>query len=116
MDEFMRPILEYANRCLGLFTFREITDMVTGHSSLSAEARDELAGGRNIDGVHGRASWSISHLKRAEFLRQTGRSRYETIDAGKKEISSSNEIGTSYLMQNVPAYRRWKQGKIKQEV
>ena len=109
MDDFMRPILEYANQRSGSFGLREITDAMADHFNLSAEARSELTGGGNIDRVYDRTSWSISHLKHAEFLQQTGRGRYEITDAGRKEVKSSNEISVSYLMQNVLAYQRWKQ-------
>ena len=111
MDDFMRPILEYANQCSGSFRLREITDAMADYFNLSAEARAELTEGGNIDRVYDRTSWSISHLKHAEFLRQTGRGRYEITDAGRKEVLSSNAISTAYLMQNVPAYQRWKQSR-----
>ena len=111
MDDFMRPILEYANQCSGSFTLRQITDAMADYFNLSAKVRVELTGGGNIDRVYDRTSWSISHLKHAEFLRQTGRGRYEITDAGRKEALSSNAISTAYLMQNVPAYQRWKQSR-----
>lgn len=108
----MRPILEYANQRSGSFALREITDAMADHFNLSTEARNELTGGGNIDRVYDRTSWSISHLKHAEFLQQIGRGRYEITDAGRKEAKSSNEISVSYLMRNVPTYRRWKQSRV----
>ena len=86
MDDFMRPILEYANERPGSFALREITDAMADHFNLSAEARAELTGGGNIDRVYDRTSWSISHLKHAEFLRQTGRGCYEITDAGREAV------------------------------
>ena len=111
MDDFMRPILEYANQRSGSFKLREITYAMSDHFKLSAEARAELTGGGNIDRVYDRTSWSISHLKHAELLRQVGRGRYEITDAGRKEAKSSNDISVSWLIRNVPAYQRWKQSR-----
>ena len=111
MDDFMRPILEYAKRRSVSFALREITDAMADHFNLSTEARAELTGGGNIDRVYDRTSWSISHLKHADFLRRVGRGRYEITDAGREAISTSNEISVSWLMQNITAYQRWKQAK-----
>ena len=108
-DDFMRPILEYASQCSGSFTLREITDGMMDYFNLSAEARAELKARSNKNKVYDNTTWSISYLKRAEFLRQTGRGHYEITDAGRKATKSSNEIIISHLMQNVPAYRNWKQ-------
>ena len=105
IDDFMRPVLRFAPRRSGLFAPRDITDATANHFNLSTETRKKLTRGGNINRVYDITSRSIPHLKRAEFLRQ----------AGGKEVSSSNEISASRLMQNVPAYQRWKQGKITQE-
>ena len=111
MDDFMRPILEYASKRSYSFALREITDAMADHFNLSSKARNQLTAGGNIDRVYDRTSWSISHLKHAEFLRRVGRGRYEITDAGRRAVKSSSRIGVPYLMQNVPAYQRWKQGK-----
>ena len=115
MDDFMRPILEYAGQRSGSFGLREIADAMADHFNLSAEARNRLTRGGNIDRVYDRTSWSISHLRHAGFLRRTGRGRYEITDEGREEAKSSNEISVSYLMQNVPAYQRWKQSGTSRE-
>ena len=116
IDGFIRPVLRFATRRSGLFAPRDITDAPANHFNLSTEARKKLTRGGNINRVYNLTSRSIPHLKRAEFLRQAGGDLYGMTDAGGKEVVSSNEISVSRLMQNVPAYQRWKQGKITQEV
>ena len=111
MNNFMRPILEYANQCPRSFNLREAADAMADHFNLSGEARNELTGGGNIDRVYDRTNWSVSHLKHAELLRQRGRGYYEITDVGREELLSSHEITTSYLIQNVPAYQRWRRSK-----
>ena len=111
MDDFMSPILGYGNQCSGSFKLREVADAMADYFNLSEEARNELTDGGNIDRVYDRTSWAITHLKKAEFLRQTGRGCYEITDAGREALLSSHKITTSYLTQNVPAYQRWKLSK-----
>ena len=81
-DDFVRPILQWASMRSRKFNLREVTDAMSDHFNLSAEARKE----RKADGktkVYDRTTQSISRLKRAELLRRTRRGHYEITDAGK---------------------------------
>ena len=101
-DDFVRPILRWASGHSREFNLQEVTDVMSDHFNLSAEARKE----RKIDvktKVYGRTTWSIWHLKQAELLRRTRRGHYEITDAGKQEAFPSDKMMTkAYLADNFP--------------
>lgn len=105
MDDFMRPVLEYANQRSLAFGLHETVYAMADHFNLSTEARAELTEGGNIDKVYYRTNCAILHLIHANFLRQTGRGIYEITDIGREEAKSSNAINVSYLGQKIETKR-----------
>ena len=105
MNDFLRPILNWASGLSAEFTSREAADAMADHFNLSNEARNEKTK-RGLNKLYNRASSAITHLRQAGLLRETGKRVYEITSEGRKEALSSNERMTkAYLHDNFPAYR-----------
>ena len=88
MNDFMRPILEYADKKGGEFSLREVVEAMADYFDLTPEARDEMTEGGSVTRVYDRTSWSIMHMKKANLLRSVRRGYYEITDLGREELSS----------------------------
>ena len=106
MNDFMRPMLQWASRRSGKFALREATDAMSDYFNLSEGARNELTDRGSVEKVYDRTNWSVWHLKCADLLLQISKGYYEITDAGKKEAFSSDEVITKdYLANNFHAYQ-----------
>ena len=114
MTDFLRPILQWASRKSGVFHRSEVLRAMANHFKLSPAARRERTREGNMLRYEDRGSRSLSHLKKAKLVRSVSQGYYEITEAGKKEAFASNErMTTTYLSDNFPAYRLWKEHKRK---
>ena len=116
MNDFMRPILEYAAEKNGDFDRSDAAEAMAKHFNLSPTAKKERTREDNKPCYQDRTSWSICpHLHEAGLLHRTRSARsgyYEITDLGWEELASSNErITTTYLYNKYPAYRKWRDSK-----
>ena len=108
MNDFMRPILEYASGRVGEFSLRESVRAMEEHFDLTPEARREMTRAGNVTRVYDRTSWAIMHLGKAGLLRSVRWGYHEITELGREEVASSSEEITASYLWKFPAYRRWR--------
>jgi len=96
-DEFLAPILKYANDDKE-HTLSETIEAMSNQFNLSEEDRNLLMPNGKRTYIYNRIAWAISYLAQAGLLVRTGRSKYKISDIGKEEVKIIPEkISYKYL-------------------
>jgi len=91
-DEFLAPILKYANDDKE-HTQSETIEAMSNQFNLSEEDRNLLMPNGTRTYIYNRMAWAITYLVQAGLLVRTGRSKYKISDLGKEEVKIIPEKG-----------------------
>jgi restriction system protein len=109
-DEFLAPILKYANNDKE-HELSETIEAMSDQFNLSEEDRNLLMPNGKRTYIYDRIAWAITYLVQAGLLERTGRSKYKITNLGKEETKIiPNKISYKYL-EKFPSFKKFKESR-----
>jgi len=109
-DEFLAPILKYANDDKE-HTLSEIIEAMSNQFNLSEEDRNLLMPNGKRTYIYNRIAWAITYLAQAGLLVRTGRSKYKISDLGKEEIKIIPEKISYKYLEKFESFQKFKESR-----
>jgi Restriction endonuclease len=107
-DEFLAPILKYANDDKE-HTLSETIEAMSNQFNLSEEDRNLLMPNGKRTYIYDRIAWAITYLVQAGLLVRTGRSKYKISDLGKEEVKIIPEKISYKYLEKFESFRKFKE-------
>jgi len=109
-DEFLAPILKYANDGKE-HTLSETIEAMSNQFNLSEEDRNLLMPNGKRTYIYDRIAWAITYLVQAGLLVRTGRSKYKISDRGKAEVKIIPEKISYRYLEKFESFRKFKESQ-----
>jgi Restriction endonuclease len=109
-DEFLAPILKYANDDKE-HTLSETIEAMSDQFNLSEKDRNLLMPNGKRTYIYNRIAWAITYLVQAGLLVRTGRSKYKISDLGKEEIRIIPEKISYKYLEKFESFQKFKEAR-----